>query len=73
MALAFLASAVSLSVADLHDPTVIRWRFIIIAALMGMTLLYRYLKFFRQYSYELLLRYAELPSTELASTATGAK
>lgn len=41
---------------DLH----IRWAFI--ALTCGITMLYRYLKFFRQYSYELLIRYAELPT-----------
>jgi hypothetical protein len=31
--------------------------------LSRLSLFYRYLKFFHQYSYELFLRYAELPSS----------
>jgi hypothetical protein len=41
-----------------YHPVQLRWG--IISALAAVTLFYRYLKFFRQFSYELLLRYAEL-------------
>lgn len=41
-----------------------------VAAFLGVAMLYRYLKFFRQYSYQLLLAYAELehPSSGDAET-----
>jgi hypothetical protein len=41
-----------------------------IAAPLGITMLYRYLKFFRQYSYQLLFTYAELTETKSATTVT---
>lgn len=40
----------------------LRWA--AMCAAMAIILLYRYLKFFRQYSYELFLRYAELPTSD---------
>lgn len=60
MALAFLLSAVTVTVARWYgQPVRLRWA--VLGTMAGATLFYRYLKFFRQFSYELFLRYAELP------------
>ena len=58
---AFIASAFTLLVAHFyrHPPVLLRWPSL--CAFAGVSLFYRYLKFFRQYSYEVFLRYAELP------------
>jgi len=58
---AFLTSAVAILVAHYlgHHPVRLRWA--LLSGLAGVALFYRYLKFFRQFSYELFLRYAELP------------
>jgi len=50
-----------------YHPVRLRWA--ILAGLVSVTLFYRYLKFLRQYSYELLLRYAELPLSGPKCTA----
>jgi hypothetical protein len=61
MSFAFLMATGAILIArwHWHHPVELRW------ALLGggaaITLFYRYLKFFRQFSYELFLRYAELP------------
>jgi hypothetical protein len=63
MSWAFLTSGLILGAAHLHDPFSVKLRVIALAFGMGVALLYRYLKFFRQYSYELFLRYAEQRTT----------
>ena len=60
MSFAFLVSAITIVVAHRLGYHPVRQRWAVLSALAGLTLFYRYLKFFRQYSYELLLRYAEL-------------
>ena len=71
MSLAFLVSAAGIAVAHLHGyPVHLRWS--LLAAFGGVTLFYRYLKFFRQYSYELFLRYAELPVADAKGASAGA-
>jgi hypothetical protein len=61
MCFAFGVSAVAIAVAHLIGHHPVRWRWSILSAAVSVTLFYRYLKFFRQYSYELFLRYAEWP------------
>jgi hypothetical protein len=61
MAFAFLVSAIAIQLAHWYGPHPIRRSWALVALLAGVALLYRYLKFFRQFSYELFLRYAELP------------
>jgi hypothetical protein len=61
MAFAFLLSACAISEAHWYGRQGVRLRWAVLGALAGLSLFYRYLKFFRQYSYELFLRYAELP------------
>ena len=59
MSFAFLISALVLVVGHRIDPA-LETLWAGCAGVVGVALFYRYLKFFRQYSYELLLRYAEL-------------
>jgi hypothetical protein len=61
MSFAFLTSMVAILVAHHlgYHPVGFRWA--LLSGLAGIALFYRYLKFFRQFSYELFLRYAELP------------
>lgn len=61
MAFAFLISSASMLVAQRFAWHSVQLRWAILGAVAGVALVYRYLKFFRQYSYELLIRYAELP------------
>lgn len=61
MAFAFLISACAISAAHFHGRQGVHLRWAVLGALAGLSVFYRYLKFFRQYSYELFLRYAELP------------
>ena len=64
MALAFIVSAVWLFLAHWRQLNSVPLRWPLLAAIGGLAMFYRYLKFFRQYSYELLIRYAELPAPE---------
>ncbi len=61
MSFAFLVSGIAITVAHFHGahPTRLRWS--LLAVFAAVSLFYRYLKFFHQYSYELFLRYAGLP------------
>jgi hypothetical protein len=61
MCLAFGVAAIAIVTAHFVGCQPVRIRWALIAAGISLTLFYRYLKFFRQYSYELFLRYAELP------------
>lgn len=61
MSFAFFIASGTILVAHRYATHPIRLRWAIFAAAGAVTLLFRYLKFFRQYSYELFLRYAELP------------
>lgn len=63
MSFAFLVSAIAILIAHKLDYHPVRLRWALLSAFTGVTLFYRYLKFFRQYSYELFLRYAELART----------
>lgn len=60
MSFAFIVSAITIFIAHrlAYHPVRLRWA--LLSAFTGVTLFYRYLKFFRQYSYELFIRYAEL-------------
>lgn len=60
MSFAFLTSTIAILIAHClgYHPVSFRWA--LLGALAGVALFYRYLKFFRQYSYELFVRYAEL-------------
>jgi hypothetical protein len=61
MSFAFVTSAIALLIAHFVSPHPVRLRWALLSGFTGIVLFYRYLKFFRQYSYELFLRYAELP------------
>ena len=61
MAFAFLLSAGAICTEHWYGEHAVALRWALLCAFAGLSLFYRYLKFFRQYSYELLLRYAELP------------
>jgi hypothetical protein len=73
MAFAFLVAGGAIIVAHRlgHQPVRLRWAALALVA--AVTMFYRYLKFFRQFSYELFLRYAALPMPDRGKTAaTGA-
>jgi hypothetical protein len=57
---ALLLSAFAICCAHFVGTPDLSLRWAALAALGGITMLYRYLKFFRQYSYELFLRYSQL-------------
>lgn len=61
MCFAFLLSAIAILVSRWYGTHPVRLRWAVLAGFASLALFYRYLKFFHQYSYELLLRYAELP------------
>jgi hypothetical protein len=61
MAFAFLLSAGAICAEHWNGDHAVTLRWALLCTFAGLSLFYRYLKFFRQYSYELLLRYAELP------------
>jgi hypothetical protein len=61
MSFAFLTSAIAILAAHDLGYHPVRYRWALLSALAGVALFYRYLKFFLQFSYELFLRYAELP------------
>jgi hypothetical protein len=61
MSFAFLVSAITIAVAHFDGAHRVSLRWSLLAAFASVSLFYRYLKFFHQYSYELFLRYAELP------------
>jgi len=69
MSFAFLTSAVAILSEHRfgHHPVRLRWA--ILAVFGGVTIFYRYLKFFRQFSYELFLRYAELSDSDAKNEA----
>jgi hypothetical protein len=56
-----LVSAIVIGAAHWFGSHRAELRWAVLAALFAIALFYRYLKFFRQYSYELFLRYAVLP------------
>jgi len=62
MCFAFAVSAVAILAAHFMGYHPVRYRWAILSAVVSVTLFYRYLTFFRQFSYELFLRYAEWPS-----------
>ena len=72
VAFAFLLSAGAMCAAHWHGPQPVSLRWALLAVVAGVTLFYRYLKFFRQYSYELFLRYAELPFPNAKSSPPAA-
>jgi hypothetical protein len=64
MSFALMISAITIVIAHRLAFHPVRLRWAALSAVAGIALFYRYLKFFRQYSYELLLRYAELSRPE---------
>lgn len=66
MAFVFLLAAAVFCVGACFTDTPPNYWWAAIAAVLGVSMLYRYLKFFRQFSYQLLITYAELdrPSGE---------
>jgi hypothetical protein len=60
MSFAFITSSLMLAVGRYFGDT-LQPALVVLVFGAGVTLFYRYLKFFRQYSYELFIRYAELP------------
>ena len=69
---AFLTAAVAIYFAHWYGSNPVRLRWAALAAIAGISLFYRYLKFFRQYSYELFLRYSQLPDSAAKATSGGA-
>jgi hypothetical protein len=61
MSCAFLAAALAIVMMHFYGAHPVRLRWAALTAFAAVSLFYRYLKFFHQYSYELFLRYAELP------------
>jgi hypothetical protein len=61
MSFAFAVSAIAILLTHWYGAHPVRLRWALLAGLASVALFYRYMKFFHQYSYELLLRYAELP------------
>ncbi|HZL67540.1 MAG TPA: hypothetical protein VFC29_09430 [Candidatus Limnocylindrales bacterium] len=61
MSFAFLVSTIAIILAHFYGEHRVHLRWSILAGFAAITLFYRYLKFVRQFSYELFLRYAELP------------
>lgn len=66
MAFSLLVAAAALGThaALFHSALEAKWA--LPASALGITMLYRYLKFFRQYSYQLFITYAELPGDHAA-------
>lgn len=60
IAFAFIVAALAIAAANRIGYQHVQARWAVLAAAVGLAMLYRYLKFFRQFSYELFLRYAEL-------------
>ena len=60
MSFAFLVSAIAIGATHFYGTHPVRLRWFVLAAFASVSLFYRYLKFFHQFSYELFLRYAEL-------------
>lgn len=61
MSFALIVSGLALLIARYYGDAHIPLRSVAFATFAGVSMFYRYLKFFRQYSFELLLRYAEFP------------
>jgi hypothetical protein len=60
MSFAFLVSAAAIAIARKYGAHPVHLRWSVLAATAAVCLFYRYLKFYRQYSYELFVRYAGL-------------
>ena len=60
MSCALLLSGCVILISRKHFGPSIHVRWAVAAVITALVMLYRYLKFYRQYSYELLIRYAEL-------------
>jgi len=60
MAFALLVSALLLAVGVIIDPRSSRWLWVAFSIGAATGMLYRYLKFFRQYSFEVFITYAEM-------------
>jgi hypothetical protein len=73
MAFALLVAAGTIVGAHRFGQQPVRLRWAVVALVAGVTMFYRYLKFFRQFSCELFLRYAALPMPDRGkTTARGA-
>lgn len=61
IAFAFFCSAGMIVYEDLTGPRWVSPRWVVVGVVVSVCMLYRYLKFYREYASELLKRYAELP------------
>jgi hypothetical protein len=61
MCFAFLIAGVAIAISHKYGSHAVELRWSILAIIASVSLFYRYLKFFRQYSYELFIRYSGLP------------
>lgn len=61
MSFALFTSAATISTAHLLGNPGLRWRWAALTAVGGAAMFFRYLKFFRQFSYEMFLRYTAIP------------
>jgi len=66
MSFVFLVAAVGIVIAHFYGVHSVRLRWAVLSEFASITLFYRYLKFFRQFSYELFLRYAELEPVKVS-------
>lgn len=71
MAFSFLVAAITITIAHWYGLHPVRLRWGVLAGVGAVSMFYRYLKFFRQYSYELFIRYAELPHPETSAASVG--
>jgi hypothetical protein len=62
IAFAFFCSAGMIVYEDLTGPRWVSPRWVVVGVVVSVCMLYRYLKFYREYASELLKRYAELPA-----------
>jgi hypothetical protein len=62
IAFAFFCSAVMIVYEDVTGPRRVSMRWAVAGIAVSVCMLYRYLKFYREYASELLKRYAELPA-----------
>lgn len=70
MSFATFVAATAIAICHKYGPHPVQLRWSVLAAFASITLFYRYLKFFRQYTYELFVRYAALPKESAAAVGS---
>ncbi len=64
VSLAFLVVAILIWVGPINGRPPLSWLWGVVSLALAVVMFYRYLKFFRQYSYELFVTYAEMESPD---------